>query len=203
MPKDNPTRGEKADRVMRALNLSDIGIQSAIEWEKFRRMAGGNAAMLKNANKVSEAYGSKAGLIGHAIEAGNTAWLASDPEKRARVEAEYEETAKKPALERMFEGFLSPSDMFYATGKSVYDTGKTYESIQRSEMDAENNSLLRKIAQHEAQLELERKKQVEKSKALLRAMPEIRFDQFDYLGRQTKPDQSSLANSVMSAIRMK
>ena len=188
---------------MRAINLSDIGIQSATGFEKFRRMAQGNAAMLKQVNKISKAYGSKAALLGLAIEAGNTAWLAADPEKRARIEAEYEDNAKKPVLERMFDGYISPSDMFYATGKSVYDTGKTYESIQRSEMDAENNSLLRKIAQHEAQLELDRKKQAEKAKALTRAMPEIRFDKFDYLGKRSKTDQSNLADTVMSAIKLK
>ena len=98
-----------------------------------------------------------------AIEVGNAAWLASDSKKRDRASQEFDSNANKPAIERGIESVINPSDTIFASGKAIYDTGKTYESIERSRMDEINNSLLRKIAVHKANLELERKKQLEKS----------------------------------------
>jgi hypothetical protein len=173
MPKKKQNNGEIADAVMQALNISDAALQGTIGFERFRRFAQGSVAALKNATKMSKGYAGKAGPIGLAIEAANAAWLASDPDKRARTEADYEANAKKPAVERAIVAALSPSDMLYATGKAVYDTGKTNESIQRNEMDAYNNELLRKIAAHEKQLELERKKQLEKSQSTAKSIMSV------------------------------
>lgn len=170
MQKKKQSKGEIADAVMQALNISDVALQGTIGFERFRRFAQRKTAALKNATNISRAYAGKAGPIGLGIEAVNAAWLASDPDKRARTEEDYEANAKKPAVERAIVAALSPSDMLYATGKAVYDTGKTNESIQRNEMDAYNNELLRKIAAHEKQLELERKKQLEKSQLTAQAI---------------------------------
>jgi hypothetical protein len=201
--KKNKKKGETADAMMRALNISDVSAQGVLGFERLRRLAQGNAAMAQQAGNLAKSYAPKAGLIGLAIEAGNTAWLASDPSKRARAQAEYESNSKKPALERVIEGYLNPSDMLYATGKTVYDTGKTYEAIQRREMDAENNALLRKIEAHEAQLELERKKKLEELKSASKAMPKIDYDKFKYLDRNPISRQSEIAGDVMKAIKLK
>ena len=149
--------GETADSAMRGLNITDAMVQGTIGFERLRRLAQGKKALLATASKIGGGYAKKVGPVGLLIEGGNAAWLASDAEKRARVEAEYSDTAKKPAAERMIEGALNATDTLYATGKAVYDTGKTLESIQRSQMDEVNNDLLRKIAAHEAKLARERK----------------------------------------------
>jgi len=145
-----PTQGETADAAMRAANIADASAQSVIGFERLRRLAQGKATLLRRATAVGKGYAKKAGMVGLAIAAGNAAWLATDVDKRARAAADFEGNAEKPTLERMVEGGLNATDTLYATGKAVYDTGKTYESIERSQMDEINNSLLRKIAKHEA-----------------------------------------------------
>jgi hypothetical protein len=150
------TKGESADSLMRGVNLADWGVQGALGYARLAAKLqsgmkkGARAAASQLAN-TSQSYGIRSAGLGLAIEAGNTAWLAADPDKRARVEAEYETNSKKPAIERAVEGALNASDTLYATGKAAYDTGKTYESIERSRMDEINNSLLRKIAKHDKQ----------------------------------------------------
>lgn len=201
--KKDKKKGAVAESMMRALNIADVSAQGVLGYERLKQFLRGNAAMAQQARNITNSYAPKAGLIGLAIEAGNTAWLAADPSKRARAQAEYESNAKKPALERMIEGYLNPSDMLYATGKTVYDTGKTYEAIQRREMDAENNALLRKIEAHEAQLELERKKKLEELKSASKSMPKIDYEKFKYLDRKLMPNQSGIAANVMKAIKMR
>ncbi len=160
---DKENAGKVADAVLRALNIADVSVHGVIGYERMRRLAQGNTKLAKQAFNTSKAYAGKAGLIGLGIEAGNTAWLIADPKKREQALADYEKTAEKPGIERMFEGYLSPSDMLYGTGKTVYDMGKTYESIERSEIEAPQKALLRKIAVHEAQLELDRKRDLKKN----------------------------------------
>ena len=171
-------RGKAADSAMRAANIADVGAQSVLGFERFRRFAqtgtlkgaraaGGRAATL------GSAYARRAGPISLAVEAGNAAWLVADPDKRKRVEAEWDETAKAPAIERAAEAALSPTDALYAVGRAAYDTGKTYESIERSQMDNINTALLRKIAFHEAQAQKERASQNRQSEidALSASLP--------------------------------
>lgn len=150
---------------MRAANITDAAAQGLFGFERFRRFAQGNAKLLRQATTVSKGYAKKAGVAGLAVEAGNAAWLASDADKRARVEGDFEANAKKPALERMVEGALNATDTLFATGKAAYDAGKTYESVERSQMDEINNSLLRKISKHEA--EQQRQQQEELSVSTL------------------------------------
>ena len=157
MAKDKPlTKGEVADAAMRAANIVDAGLQGTLGYARLAArlqsgMKKGATAAASQLGTATKSYGKKSAVVGLAIEAGNTAWLAADPDKRARVEAEYDVNAKKSAVERMVEGALNASDTLYATGKSVYDAGKTFESIERSQMDSENNVLLRKIAKHDKQ----------------------------------------------------
>ena len=156
MAKDKPlTKGEVADAAMRAANIVDAGLQGTLGYARLAArlqsgMKKGATAAASQLGTATKSYGKKSAVVGLAIEAGNTAWLAADPDKRARVEAEYDVNAKKSAVERMVEGALNASDTLYATGKSVYDAGKTFESIERSQMDSEQLVLLRKIAKHEA-----------------------------------------------------
>lgn len=154
-----PSNGAAADAGMRAANLAEWGAKGAINFERFRRFAQGNAALLKSASAHGKGLSRFTGPLGVVLEMGNTAWLASDPDKRKRAEEDFNTSAKKPAVERVVEGAVNASDTLYAMGKSAYDTGKTYESIERSQMDEVNNDLLRKIAKHEASMAEDRASQ--------------------------------------------
>ena len=146
------TKGETADELMRAANITDASAQGVIGFERLRRMAQGRQALASQAKNLGASYAKKAGVVGLAIEAGNAVWLASDKDKRARAAADFEETAKKPALERMIEGGLNVTDTLFGLGKAAYDAGKTYESVERSQIYEPHNALLRKIAKHEAEV---------------------------------------------------
>jgi hypothetical protein len=151
MATHNQTKGEFIDSVMRGVNSVDAGVKGALNYVKLAARAQGNPAALARATKMAKSYGKPSAYATLAIEAGNTAWLASDPEKRARAETEYAANSEKPLVERVIESVWNPTDTLYAAGKEIYDTTKTYESVERGQMESENNSLLRKIAKHDKQ----------------------------------------------------
>jgi hypothetical protein len=137
--------GKLLDELMRGLNILDASLQGAVGYEKFRRAAQGRRLLANQADALSKAYKNKVTPLSLGVEAANAAWLVADPEKRKRAEKDFEDIANKSAVERMVESALSNSDVLYGTGKTIYDTGKAYESVERGKMDEINNSLLRKI----------------------------------------------------------
>ena len=182
------------DSAMRGAGITEWAAKGVVGFERLRRMAQGRTALAKQAAATGKTLGKVAGVAGVAIEAGNAAWLVADPDKRRRVEADYDANAKLSAPDRMLEGALNATDTLYATGKAAYDTGKTYESIERSQMDEINNSLLRKIAKHEAGVDRDTLSQAQDR---LGVNPQV--EQAEVQRRKAGLRQSPLAESWMRA----
>jgi len=130
MPDNKKEKKNTPDAIMRGVNMADLGMQGLLGYEKFRRFAQGNASMLKSANNIIRGYGKTSAPIALAIEAGNTAWLANDPDKRKRTEEEYKSLAGKDALERLIEGLLNSSDVIYGAGKNINDIVKINDEMR-------------------------------------------------------------------------
>ena len=159
---------------MRQLNVGDAMIKGSLLFERLRRLAQEKTVAAKQASTAMKGYSKYTGPLALGLEAGNAAWLALDPEKRARAMQEFETMSGRPLLERSIESLLNPSETIFASGKTLYDTAKTVEAGERSRMDEINNELLRKIKAHEEQLKSSSSQQPEKSKLADYVMQSIR-----------------------------